>query len=574
MSLTRKGRRRLGAVTVVTCAALIAQNAAAATAQPDTVLAAADDSLAAVPDRYTSQRIAWEPCFSDPLPEGLPAGSERLECGTFATPRDWAAPDDGPDLEIAVSRLRPTGGSAERSILTNPGGPGGPGLTLPLIYLQAGRTALTESREIVGVDPRGTGASTNVTCNGGTGIGATLDPRDRSEVNIELILDSAALGARTCQYAGRDLTKVITTEQTVRDLDLLRALLDRDTIDWIGYSGGTWLGAAYATYFPARVGRFVLDANAQFTADWQQVFNWQPLGFQRRFGVDFLPWAARYDERFDLGATPQQVRRTYEDLRARLAQQPLDLFGLLDIGPVLLDQITIQSMYSKFAFSDLADIIGLIRDLSDGTLLQADADPRAAGLRAALLQAQERGPVRTPLAVDAFSATFVHITCNDTPNSATRQSLRETSAEQGRRYPLVGYYTLYDPCAFWDRTGVPTLAPRTGEGVPDVQMVQNDRDPATPIEGAVRANRDFGSAKMITVRDEGDHTIYPGNPCVDSKVEAFLLGTAPAVDATCQGLGLPEPTPLSDEPAARSASAPAAGTPLERARALREAADR
>lgn len=515
----------------------------------------------AVPARYLAQRIAWQPCFPDGPPEGFPAGSERLECGSYSAPRDWANPGAKIDVSIAVSRLRPATGRAGASLLSNPGGPGGPGRTLPLVFLFAERTRVLDSREIVGIDVRGTGDSTNVTCGGGTGIGAGLDPRDRSRGNTELILDSAELTAKFCQTKGGELSPFINTKQTVADLDLLRALLRRTTIDWLGYSGGTWLGAAYATYFPSRVGRFVLDGNTEFTTTWQRSFAWQPRGFERRFRVDYLPWVARYDELFGLGRTAEAARRQYESLRARLAAAPLELDGLIEINGTDLDNLIAGSLYSKTLFQSLTEDWLELREL----VRQRDAGAATAGttaarqrLAASVTAARQARVAPLPTALDSFSATFNHILCNDTPWRGDRASLLRESAEQGRRYPLRGWYTLSEPCVFWDRPEAETLAPRTGRGVPPVLMVQNDKDPATPIEGAVRARRDFAGARMITVVDEGDHTIYPGNPCVDAKVEAFLLDGAPARDAQCRGLGLPVPT----APETRAAASTATANPL------------
>jgi pimeloyl-ACP methyl ester carboxylesterase len=45
------------------------------------------------------------------------------------------------------------------------------------------------------------------------------------------------------------LTPYINTEQTVRDMDLIRHLLGDEKLNYIGYSYGTWLGAWYAGRF-------------------------------------------------------------------------------------------------------------------------------------------------------------------------------------------------------------------------------------------------------------------------------------------------------------------------------------
>ena len=52
----------------------------------------------------------------------------------------------------------------------------------------------------------------------------------------------------------------LTTENSARDMDAIRAALGEEKISYLGYSYGTYLGAVYATLFPQRVRRLVLDS--------------------------------------------------------------------------------------------------------------------------------------------------------------------------------------------------------------------------------------------------------------------------------------------------------------------------
>lgn len=565
-------RALLAAAVTLSTGALVATASPVLAAPPQPTQPSPAPST--VPDRYLNQSIDWQPCFPGGAPEGLPPGSDALECGTFTAPRDWDNPAAQTDVTIAVSRLPAADGEAEGgATFTNPGGPGGPGQTTPLIFLQAGRDRLLNSQDIYGIDVRGTGLSTGVTCNGGAATGIDLDPRDRSTDNTNLILDSAELVAQFCQTGSGEFSPFVRTDQTVRDLDLMRALVDQEKINWVGYSGGTWLGAYYATYFPDRVGRFVLDANTAFTEPWQQTFGLQPLGFQRRFEEDFQRWAAGYDAQLDLGTTPQEVDRSYEDLRAALAAQPLDLGLGLAIYAVDLDGLIAQNMYSKTQFQSLAETIRLLRDE-----VAARQDPAApAPTRSAAVTDQLRADVEQgravraraggnqPLAPDSFEATFLHILCNDTPWDGTRESLLAESERDGEAYPLIGWSTLAQPCISWDRPQVDLLQP-DGKGVPPVLMVQNDKDPATPIEGAKIAQDGFEGARMLTVTNEGDHTTYASgtpNTCVDDAVEDYLVdGVVPAADSSCPGV--PIPPPVAASPETRVQPSQMAGTPQQR----------
>jgi hypothetical protein len=167
-----------------------------------------------------------------------------------------------------------------------------------------------------------------------------------------------------------------------------------------------------------------------------------------------------------------------------------------------------------------------------------------------------------PLAPDAFEATFNAITCNDTPWQGDRAALVAESQRQGEAYPLVGSYALSTSCIFWDRPPVQLKTP-TGVGVPPVLMVQTERDPATPIEGARRAAHAFAGARLLTVVGDGDHATYAirGNDCVDGAVEAYLVdGVVPAEGATCPGLPIPPPVPVAGDPSGLSE---AVGTVLD-----------
>ncbi|HTI28163.1 MAG TPA: alpha/beta hydrolase [Kutzneria sp.] len=502
------------------------------------LLAAAPVASAApsVPAKYLSQQIAWKPCFN-PVPPGLPPGSDRMLCGTFTAPMDWSHPTAHQDISIAVSKL-PATGPSQGSVLLNPGGPGGPGLTMPLSFLS--RTKLTASQDLIGFDVRGTGQSSNTTCNGGLDIGSTLDYRDRSQGNLNLLLNSARLTAQYCQQFGGEFGPFVNTEQTVKDLDLLRALLGRDKINWIGYSGGTWLGAYYATYFPNRVGKFVLDSNTEFTTDWQDSFNWQPLGFQRRFQEDFQPWAAKYDSIFHLGTTAEAVNQTYEQLRAKMAANPPVLGGTTYNG-VALDNLIVGAMYSSRNFSVLAQDFGILESaVGGGGAFAAHADQ-------ALL----------PISADAFLSTFTSILCNDTAWHGNDKSLIKDSGQQGRKYPLIGWSTISQPCLSWHRPNLRMPTPN-GRDLPPILMVQDTHDPATPYEGAVLAHKAFANSRLLTVQGQGDHGVYAstGNACVDNTVESFIVdGVVPPRDSSCAGVPLPVPSQVAPTSAVDKAAA-------------------
>ncbi|MGV9297048.1 alpha/beta hydrolase [Amycolatopsis sp. NPDC003676] len=502
--------------------------------------AAAD--TAESPARYAAQTLDWHACAPGELAD-LPPGTDisGLECSSYRTPRDWDRPDDGQELTIAISRLKSTG-TTTASVLTNPGGPGGAGRWFPVTL--RGQEKLRQHQEIIGIDTRGTGRSTNVTCGGAFGTGADLDPRNRDPRNLNQIVDATRYTAIACHQAAGELGELISTFQNVRDLDLLRTLLGRDKINWIGYSAGTWLGAHYAQQFPQHTGRFVLDSSTQFTGTWQQSFDFQPAGYERRWRQDFLPWLARYDAKYHFGTTGEAARQTYESVRYALTREPVEPNGK-KIGAVALDSFLVGALKAKSQFPLIAATLVKVKTLTDArSSAQAKDDARAA-LGKTLSEKKNAGPLDTTAGSDdAMAATLITTLCNDGPWTGNRQSMIHRSQkylDQGVTLHSSLWMGL-QVCAFWP--GQPRPMPvLDGKGVPPVVIVQSEHDPATPIEGARKAHAEFQNSRLLTVAGEGDHGIYGigGNKAVDKVVDDYLVDGVVPADQSLPGLPLPTP---------------------------------
>ncbi len=87
----------------------------------------------------------------------------------MAVPRDWNEPEAGEPLQVTISREPRQGPRPERTVITNPGGPGGAGLSLATLGSAVPGLADTE---VIGLDVRGTGASSALTC-GSAFVGET-----------------------------------------------------------------------------------------------------------------------------------------------------------------------------------------------------------------------------------------------------------------------------------------------------------------------------------------------------------------------------------------------------------------
>ncbi|WP_030672762.1 alpha/beta hydrolase [Streptomyces rimosus] len=477
---------------------------------------AAAAGAARIPARYTEQRLSWHAC------DGKPS----LECATMTVPRDWHHPADGPDISVSVSRHRAADPAARRGVLMMAaGGPGGQGLLRPANFAK-NAPAVAAAYDIVSFNQRGLPLSTPLTCQTKEEFDAFFgnDARDRSPAAVRGVVQRSRQLARACQERSGGLAPYITTDQTVRDMDLFRALLGARRIAYYGPSYATMIGAYYATEFPHRVDRLVLDSPVGFAGTWQAFEEGQPLSFQRRFEQDFLPWLAARDATYHYGRTAAEAKEKWEARRRALRDQPADLGHGQRVTPNRLDFGTSQALYNAAGgFAPLATALTALDHWDTATPAER-------------LTAQKVfGGYLSP----EFLAEYTAVTCNDTPWSRDMGGWVRRTADYTAKHPLVGARALAfaATCAAWPASRAPHIRV-TGKGLPTTLMLASRHEPATHYEGALGAHRALRGSRLVTVGG-GDHGQYMnGNRCVDSLVERYLLtGAAPARDTTCPAPG-------------------------------------
>ncbi|MGC5412418.1 alpha/beta fold hydrolase, partial [Streptomyces sp. DT225] len=104
-------------------------------------------------------------------------------------------------------------------------------------------------------------------------------PDDAAEEKA-FVQDTKRFAAACEERSGEQLPYVGTTN-AARDMDLIRQALGDEKLTYFGMSYGTELGGTYAHLFPKRVGRTVLDAVVDPTADATGHARNQATGFQR-----------------------------------------------------------------------------------------------------------------------------------------------------------------------------------------------------------------------------------------------------------------------------------------------------
>ena len=518
---------------------------------------------------FTEQEVSWGSCdaqFFDEELNFLEPIVNRLECATLQTPLSWEEPGLE-SVNLGVLRVRaPNPTTRKGAIFLNPGGPGGDGLFLAalfgFIFDSAERSgdpsgkslkALSDNYDILGFSPRGVGESFRLYCGTNKLFPAGVSFYDTSEENLNDLLLGSSYVADACE--ANPLTKYVDTEQTVRDMDLIRHLLGDEKLNYLGYSYGSWLGAWYAKTFPEHSGNIVLDANTEFSATFKDVFELQPLGFNRAFKDVALAYAARNSSTYNLGATKEEIFNVFLALPDRIREA--FTFGFSGVA---------GDLYSSFAVPEVGFKLVAARGVAEVlTTLEADPD---LGVLLDAVQAytySDNPEINARVAsyasdiafyyyfsLEAYpgfielpspSALFQAITCNDTPWPNDPAVYKASARESAAAYPLFGVELAQQPCAFW--SGPTTTKPDVPANMPPVLMVQTGFDAATPAEGALRAFDSLPNAHLVFIKNEMSHTAFPyGEPCVDEKVANYLLtGELPSEPVSnCEARPLPGET--------------------------------
>src|SRR5699024_3132597 len=100
-------------------------------------------------------------------------------------------------------------------------------------------------------DPRGVGRSTPVECENGPELDQyyNLDATPDDEAERVALLKGTREFTMSCLERSGRLLQHVSTVETVKDLDLLRHLMDDDKLHYLGFSYGTEIGAVYAQLY-------------------------------------------------------------------------------------------------------------------------------------------------------------------------------------------------------------------------------------------------------------------------------------------------------------------------------------
>lgn len=314
----------------------------------------------------------------------------------------------------------------------------------------------------------------------------------------------------------------MTTFENALDMEGIRKSLGVERISYYGFSYGTYLGAVYATSFPKRLDRLVLDSNVDPREVWYESVFSQDLAFEKNAKAWFR-WLAKYHQRYQLGKTAATVERTYY---ADLAKLPADP------KPGKLGQNEWMDVFPSGLYSpDSWDAFG--------------------GMWQAYLKRRDPRGIIEQLALESENtrAANLAVTCTDAPWPKLGTLLADTRATY-RKARFVTWANTWEsaPCAYW-----PAKAERPvridGSEVPGALLIDQTHDGPTPSQGSLRLRRLFPEASLVAVPGGTAHAeSLNGPPCVRRQVAAYLgSGRLPdrvsgnRADVSCPAAPLPKP---------------------------------
>ncbi|CAF3982423.1 unnamed protein product [Rotaria sp. Silwood1] len=473
--------------------------------------------------------IDWKQCGDSGLEK---IDAEDVECGFLSVPLDYTRPK-GSTIQIAISRIKHkvSADKFQGVILINPGGPGSSGLSLVTIGSAFSKT-VSDAYDWIGFDPRGVGSSKPALyCMPTYHDGPTPDyiPRNKQLENFWLMRSESYV--RACIKNNSKLLSYMTTIDVVKDMESLRVALLQDQINFYGLSYGTYLGQVYATLFPNRVRRMILDSSVDPRSVWYKLNIDQCSGLDYNLKMWFR-WLAKYNNNFQLGETENQVAEKWNDVVKELAINPAD--GT--VGPLEWINVFTPVTYSQLPWT----LFGVIfsrwvnqKDFSGLFLFHK---------------------MPNKVLVDNKYAVYLSVMCADAKWPQNWKNIRIENWLTFKKAPIFTWYNAWHnaPCQYWpQKANKPVHI--NGSNIGDILLIIGTLDAPTPFEGSLEVRRRFPRARLIAKPGGMAHALKPGlNQCVTTWIAKYLeSGDLPTrkshngPDAICPPL--PEPNPEIDE---------------------------
>ncbi|TLD13649.1 uncharacterized protein PgNI_03408 [Pyricularia grisea] len=564
-----------------------------------------------------SEKLRWVPCYSRiPLGLlcarlTVPMDYNRPLRTSSANPKVHIAlimlPGKGHSLRDPASSF------SVSPLIINPGGPGGSGVQAVLSAGQKLSTMVSLDRDVVSFDPRGVGFTWPLAdCFlDDYAVDNPPNPSERSAAllhRLTYVLQVAEIGLANSsdkslgQYVTRikGLTKLcekkdgtdsilrhIGTPNVARDLlsiveawdlwmderaktrpprndgaDSLAATVrpsedprldTRGKLVYWGFSYGTVLGGTFASMFPAKVGRMVLDGVvsldiyrkneiAAFITDADAVFE------------SFFRYCYEAREKcffYRPGQEPKDLKQRYNSIMSKLEKEPLIVTSSEVRMPIVVRASDIHTVVFRWLSVPMTafPVLALLLDF-----IELELDP------ARLVIPPDLSPVCSAkfLPVQQPNDANLGIICSDLRFNWNESlaNLQESFEKLAETSKFADYWALQMAgCTGWrinpiDPPGFNLNITIPQDGGPAIKtafpilFVSNTFDPVTPMHNGLAMSRRFVDAGFLEQRSEGHCSIATVSLCTMGKIKAYLEdGIVPPPPIFSKDSGIIKATP-------------------------------
>ncbi|MDR2722437.1 MAG: alpha/beta hydrolase [Cellulomonadaceae bacterium] len=467
---------------------------------------------------FIRQNIPWHPC--DNADQVDPHDGQGFDCATIDAPLSWQDPAAG-TITLALARHVATG-NRQGALLTNPGGPGASGVDYIVSAWSEYGQKLRDAYDVVSFDPRGVQRSTPIVCMDDADKDAFLAASySDTEAGIAQMAADAEAWGQACARNTGPLLGHVDTQSAAYDMNLIRVLLGEKSLNYMGFSYGTQLGAYYAGLFPQVVGRMVLDGAIDITLSTDDAALQQAMGIEqalRQYVDNCLasagcPLTGPTDRAMGQikGIFDAALNRPFPTSTGRDVTQTLAFFGVA------------VTLYDQRSWPVLTQALQEVMEHGSGNALLYLAD---------FYNDRKPGGSFSTNSIEAFIA----IGCLDSRGTTDLAAMKSEAARIIEAAPTVGEFFGYGgiTCQDWPYPLVPAQFDFSAPGAGPIVVIGTTHDPATPYRWAQALTNTLADAILLTFDGEG-HTAYGrSNACIVDTVDAYLVdGTVPEKGKTC-----------------------------------------
>ncbi|SJL15398.1 uncharacterized protein ARMOST_18895 [Armillaria ostoyae] len=454
-----------------------------------------------------TSNLSWVDCYSD------------YQCTRFQVPVDYSN-EGGDKAALAVIKLSAQSETKFKgTVLINPGGPGHSGVTTLVSSGPLLASIIGNQYDIISFDPRGVGNSTPRTeffpskeehslwlasTNHWTyAVNSTSD-------QIPHLWASAQVIAELAKEADNGILNYISTDNVARDMLQISEAAGQEKLQYWGFSYGTALGATFATMFPDKVERIVLDGvldmDGYYSGDWRNEITDTDKDMESFFDGCKYP--------------------TTSTLYESLLTHPVPVispsfYGVVDYA--VLRTAVKNALYEPYIlFSILAEGLASLA-VGNGSIIyemqMTTYDPSAA--------------------YDNSWEVQIAVSCSDAPNNT------DSVADLFEYWDSIkGISTFADflieqriQCSGWKfhREGRFTGPVGGNTSYPILFIGNTAADPITPLSAAKKTSSAFPGSVVLTQNSSGHTSAFSSSECTHAYVQAYSQnGTLPKVGTVCE----------------------------------------